>query len=76
MSDHPNLSRRAALGVMARSTARAPVVAILPVTAALAAPHGEDAEILAMEAEIMRLRGPAKAIYAEKIDRSKTSFSR
>jgi hypothetical protein len=65
MSDLAKLSRRAALGVMARSTARASAVAMIPVTAAaLAAPHGADAELLAMEAEIMRLRGLAKAIYA------------
>ena len=49
MSEHPKLSRRAALGVMARSTARASAVAMIPVTAALGAPHGEDAAIPALD---------------------------
>jgi hypothetical protein len=74
MSDLAKLSRRAALGVMARSTARASAVAMIPVTAALAAPHGEDAELLALEAEIMRLRGLARAIYAEKVDPFEDEF--
>jgi hypothetical protein len=75
MSDLAKLSRRAALGVMARSTARASAVAMIPVTAAaLAAPHGADAELLAMEAEIMRLRGLAKAIYAEKVEPFEDEF--
>jgi hypothetical protein len=52
MSDLAKLSRRAALGVMARSTARALAVAILPVAAAAATlPKNGEAEILALSAE-------------------------
>jgi len=47
---------------------------MIPVTAAIAAPHGDDAELLAMEAEIMRLRGLAKAICAEKVDPFEAEF--
>lgn len=74
MTEIAKLSRRAALGVMVRSTARASAVAILPAAAALAAPHGESAELLAMEAEIIRLRGLARAIYAEKVDPFEDEF--
>jgi hypothetical protein len=49
-------TRRAALGFLARSTARVSArwPACLPSLAA--SPTGDDAELLAMEAEIMRLR--------------------
>jgi len=66
-------TRRGALRFLARSTAQASALAILPV-AALAAPHGEDAELLAMEAEIMRLRGLAKAIDDEKVQPFEAEF--
>jgi hypothetical protein len=39
-----------------------------------ASPKGDDAEFLAMEAEIMRLRGLAKAICAEKVDPFEDEF--
>jgi hypothetical protein len=68
-------SRREAIRFLARSTARASAIVILPVTAALAAPHGEDAELLAMGTEIMHLEGLAKAIYAEKVDPFEDEFN-
>jgi hypothetical protein len=51
-------TRRAALRFLARSTAQASALAVLPVVA-LAAPHGEDAEILALSAEVIRRSGVA-----------------
>jgi len=67
-------TRRAALGFLARSTARVSALACLPAAAMAASPTGDDAELLAMEAEIMRLRGLAKAIYAEKVDPFEDEF--
>jgi hypothetical protein len=46
-----------------------PVLAILPM---MMAPS--DAHLLAMEAEIMLLRGQARAIYAEKVDPFEDEF--
>jgi hypothetical protein len=68
------LNRRAALRLFARSTAQASAIAALPIVAAAASPTGDDAELLAMEAEIMRLRGLAKAICAEKVDPFEDEF--
>ncbi|MFZ2104819.1 MAG: hypothetical protein WAV18_05425 [Roseiarcus sp.] len=51
-------TRRGALRFLARSTAQASALAALPV-AALAAPHGDDAEILALSAEVIRRSGVA-----------------
>jgi hypothetical protein len=62
-------SRHAALALFAG----APTLAVLPV-AAIAAPHGDDSELLAMEAEIMRLRGLAKAIYDENVEPFEDAF--
>jgi hypothetical protein len=62
-------SRHAALALFAG----APTLAVLPV-AAIAAPHGDDSELLAMEAEIMRLRGLVKAIYDEKVEPFEDAF--
>ena len=69
-------TRRAALGFLARSTARVSALACLPAIAMAASPMGDDAELLAMEAEIMRLRGLAKAIYDEKVDPFEDEFHR
>ena len=51
-------TRRGALRFLARSTAQASALAVLPVVA-LAAPHGDDAEILALSAEVIRRSGVA-----------------
>ena len=67
-------TRRATLGFLARSTARVSALACLPAIAMAASPMGDDAELLAMEAEIMRLRGLAKAICAEKVDPFEDEF--
>jgi hypothetical protein len=67
-------TRRAALGFLARSTARVSALACLPAVAMAASPAGDDAELLAMEVEIMRLRGLAKAICAEKVDPFEDEF--
>ena len=67
-------TRRAALGFLARSTARVSALACLPGAAMAASPTGDDAELLAMEAEIMRLRGLAKAIYDEKVEPFEDAF--
>ena len=67
-------SRRAALGFLARSTARVSALACLPAIAMAASPKGDDSELLAMEVEIMRLRGLAKAICAEKVDPFEDEF--
>jgi hypothetical protein len=69
MAAEGHKSRRAALALFAG----APTLAVLPV-AAIAAPHGDDSELLAMEAEIMRLRGLAKAIYDEKVEPFEDAF--
>ena len=68
-------TRRAALGFLARSTARVSALACLPAVAMAASPTGDDAELLAMVAEIMRLRGLAKAIYAEKVEPFEDEFN-
>jgi hypothetical protein len=67
-------THRAALGFLARSTARVLALAYLPAVAMAASPTGDDADLLAMEAEIMRLRGLAKAICAEKVDPFEDEF--
>jgi hypothetical protein len=51
-------TRRGALRFLARSTAQASALTVLPV-AALAAPHGDDAEILALSAEVLHRCGVA-----------------
>ena len=68
------LNRRAALRLFARSTVQASAIAALPIVAAAASPTGDDAELLAMEAEIMRLRGLAKAIDDEKVQPFEAEF--
>jgi len=68
------LNRRAALRLFARSTAQASAIAALPIVAAAASPTGDDAELLAMEVEIMRLRGLAKAIDDEKVQPFEAEF--
>ena len=67
-------THRVALGFLARSTARVSALACLPAIAMAASPKGDDAELLAMEVEIMRLRGLAKAICAEKVDPFEDEF--
>ena len=47
-------TRRAALGFLARSTARVSALACLPAVAMAASPTGDDAEILALSAEVLR----------------------
>jgi hypothetical protein len=55
MAEIGKLSRRAALGVMARSTVRVSTIAVLPAAAmAATAPKGDDAEIIALSAEVLR----------------------
>jgi hypothetical protein len=68
------MNRRGALGFLARSTARVSALACLPAAAMAASPTGDDAELLAMEAEIMRFRGLAKAICAEKVEPFEDEF--
>ena len=68
------MNRRGALGFLSRSTARVSALACLPAAAMAAPPTGDDAELLAMEAEIMRLRGLAKAICAEKVEPFEDEF--
>ena len=69
-------TRRAALGFLARSTAHVSALACLPAVAMAASPTGDDAELLAMVAEITRLRGLARAIYAEKVEPFEDEFQR
>ena len=69
------LNRRAALRLFARSTAQASAIAALPILAAAAAsPAGDDAELLAMEAEIWRPRGIARGIYSERVEPLEDEF--
>ena len=68
------MNRRGALGFLARSTARVSALACLPAAAMAASPTCDDAELLAMEAEIMRFRGLAKAICAEKVEPFEDEF--
>jgi len=61
-------TRRAALGFLARSTARVSALACLPAAAMAAAPKGDDAEILALSAEVLRRCDAAEAFQALHID--------
>jgi hypothetical protein len=70
-TDTTNPSRRAALRLFAGAPALA---CLLPAVAMAASPTGDDAELLAMEAEIMRLRGLAKAICDEKVEPFEDEF--
>ena len=61
-------TRRTALGVLARSTARISALACLPAVAMAASPTGDDAEILALSAEVLRRCDAAEAFQALHID--------